>query len=80
MAETIAELHALTDGALIRKHDEKAGSTYVHTKHYLDELNRRYQRRQTDSMLGLTRCITALTFVVTFATIVNVLIATGVLC
>ena len=79
MSETVEQLRALPDDELVRKHDHQAKSTIVDTRHYLDELNRRYQNRQTDSMLQFTKWITFMTVVVTIATLVNVGLAVGVL-
>ena len=72
MAETIAELRALSDKEFIKRHDQHAPSVQVATKHYLDELHRRDQRRVSETILKLTRWITAMTAVITVATIINV--------
>ncbi|MDE2716949.1 MAG: hypothetical protein OXI33_08030 [Chloroflexota bacterium] len=79
MSETVEQLRALTDEELVRRHDRHAQSTVVGTQHYLDELNRRYQERQTASMLRFTKWITFMTVVITIATLVNVVLAVGVL-
>ena len=75
MSETVEQLWALPDDKLVRRHDHQAQSTIVGTQHYLDELNRRYQERQTDSMHGFTKWITRMTVVVTGATVINVVVA-----
>jgi len=75
MAETVAELRALSDEELVTRHDQQALRTAVGTNHYLDELARRGQERQNDRMLEYTLSIERLTRVVTIATIVNVVAA-----
>ncbi len=82
MAETIAELRALCDDELIARHDAHAATVQVATNHYLTELARRNQDRQTQAMLELTETmleytatIKRLTLVVTIATVFAVLAA-----
>jgi len=72
MAETLAELRALSDADLVREHDALATQTAVGTEHYLQELERREQHRQTDKMLRYTTWVTVMTLVITIATLVNV--------
>ncbi|MEA2573358.1 MAG: hypothetical protein QOH93_656 [Chloroflexia bacterium] len=72
MSETLKDLRALPDEELIRRHDEHAQSTVVGTAHYLRELERRDQDRQTQAMVNLTRWITLMTLIILIATIVNV--------
>ena len=74
MALSLHDLQNLTDDEVIRKHDEQAKTTVVGTQYFLGELNRRYQERQTNTMLRLTKCITFMTLVVTAATIANVVL------
>ena len=77
-ALSLSELRNLPDDELVKRHDEQARTTQVGTDYFLNELNRRYQQRQTDSMVRLTKLVTYFTGIVTFATIVNVvLIAVG---
>ena len=71
-ALSMHNLRSLSDDELINLYDEQARRTDVGIDHYLDELNRRPQDRQTDSMLRFTRSITVMTIVVTVATLVNV--------
>ena len=75
MAESLAELRALSDDEVVRKYDDQSSRTVVGLNYWMDELNRRYQQRQTDSMLRLTKWITSMTVIVTVATLVNVGIA-----
>ena len=79
MAEFVRELRALSDDELIRRYDSLAGSTVVGTQHYLDELNRRDQVRQTEAMHGLTKWITRMTVVITIAAILSVGISIAML-
>ena len=79
MSETVKALRELPDDELVRLHDRHAKSTVVGTRHYLDELNRRYQERQTASILRFTKWITLMTVVITFATLVNLGLAIGLL-
>lgn len=72
MAETISELRALSDEDLIERHDRHAPNIQVATGHYLQELYRRDQIRLEKVMLTYTRLITAMTAVITVATIINV--------
>lgn len=75
MSETLAELRALSDDELVGRHDQLAKHTVVGTNHYLQELTRRDQDRQTQAMLRHTRWVTVMTGVITIATIVNVVVA-----
>lgn len=75
MAESVHDLRGLTDEELIRRHDELARNTLVGTQHYLDELNRREQVRQTEAMVNLTKSINRMTVVITVATILGVAVS-----
>ena len=79
MAESVPDLRGLTDEELIGRHDELARNTVVGTQHYLDELNRREQKRQTEAMIGLTRSINVMTVVVTVAAVLGVSISAATL-
>ena len=72
MALSLSELRNLTDDELVEKYDHQAKSTVVGTQYFIDELNRRYQERQTTAMLRFTKWITAMTIVITIATLSNV--------
>jgi hypothetical protein len=54
MAETIAELRAMSDEDLIRRHDQHAPAVVVATGHYLDDLRRRETARSEVRMIALT--------------------------
>ena len=79
MSQTLEQLRALSDDELVRGHDKLAPSFTAVPQHYLDELNRRYQERQTESMLRFTKWITVMTVVITSATVINLGIAIGML-
>jgi hypothetical protein len=79
MAETLKELRGLSDNEVIAHHDRAAPNVSVTTGHYLQELARRDQDRQTRAMLRYTLWIAAMTGVVSVATIVNVVLAAAVL-
>lgn len=77
MAETIEQLRSLPDEEIIRRHDEQThiARTSYGTQHYLNELARRDAVRQGERMERLTISINRLTWVVTGATIVGVVLA-----
>ena len=79
MSESLNDLRALPDDELARRHDSHARNTAVGTRHYLDELNRRDQERQTKAMLDLTKSINRMTVVITIATILGAGISTAML-
>ena len=79
MAQSLSGLRSLTDDELVKKHDDQAKTTVVGIQYYLDELNRRYQERQTKSMLRFTKHIAVMTLVVTLATLINVGVTGAVL-
>ena len=71
-ALSLYELRNLSDDELARRHDEQAMTTGVGVDYCLDEINRRHQERQTNSMVRYTKWITVMTLVVTVATLTNV--------
>ena len=71
-ALSMHDLNNLSDDELVNLYDEQARRTGIGIDHYLDELNRRHQERQTDSMLRFTRSITVMTIAITVATLINV--------
>lgn len=74
MSEPLQELRALSDEELVRRHDQRAKHTVVGVNHYLAELARRDQDRQTSAMLQYTQQIKRLTVVVTAATVLNAVV------
>lgn len=78
-ALSLSDLRNLTYDELVEKHDYQAKTTVVGIQYFLDELSRRYQERQAEAMLRFTRWITAMTVIITVATLVNVVLAAGVL-
>ena len=79
MALSLSDLRSLTDDELVERHDSQAKTTVVGTQYFLDELNRRYQERQTKAMLRFTKWITVMTVVITSATVINLGVAVGML-
>ena len=77
MSEAIAELRTLSEEKLIANHGSVAQHTQVSTNHYLQELYRRDQERVAKAMLTYTRRITALTIIVTVATVIAMLATVG---
>ena len=75
MAQTLAELRALSDDDLVREHDRLAKGTQVGTNHYLQELARREQHRQTEKMLRFTKWVGIKTVVITIATVINMVVS-----
>jgi len=71
-SESYKELENLSEKDLIDKHDKLSKDTVVGTRHYLDELYRRTQIRQTKTMLRYTKWMLAFTIVITLATFINV--------
>ena len=78
-ALSLSDLRNLADGELVERHDSQAKTTVVGTQYFVDELNRRYQERQTKAMLRFTKWITVMTVVITSATVINLGIAVGIL-
>lgn len=74
MSELIKDLRLLSDKEIVGRHDRLAQSTQVGVNHYLSELARRDQYRQTRAMLSFTKWITIMTIAITVLTIVNVII------
>ena len=79
MAESLAQLRGLSDAEVIRRYDYQAQTTQVGLRHWSDELNRRHQERQTNSMLVFTKWITRMTIAITVATLLNAGVAAGML-
>jgi len=80
MSETLHELRSLPDEELIKRHDSLASHTCVGTNHYLGELARRDQDRQTQAMLRYTCWITVMTCLMLACTMVNVFVAISLAC
>jgi hypothetical protein len=74
-APKIAELRRMSDDAVIAAHDQISEQGQPGVSYYLDELARRGQLRQDEAMLRYTRHIDWMTFVMTIATIINVVVA-----
>lgn len=81
MAYRLKELREMTDEQLIAEHDDVAqGTASLGVNYYLDELKRREQNKQTESMLAYTRRMLWLTVFVAICTVVNVVAALIPLC
>ena len=72
--ETVAQLRALSEEQLIHEHDKIAKDFNPKSDHYLSELFRRGQDRQTQTMLRYTFWITLMTGAMTLATIINFIV------
>ena len=79
MSQTLEQLREMSDDDLVRAHDRLAPSFTAVPKDYRDELYRRNQERQTNSMLRFTKCITIMTVAITIATLVNVGLTVAIL-
>lgn len=73
MAYTLKELREVSDEQLIVEHDLKAQSTDPGINYYLDELKRREQNRQTETIIKYTHRMLLLTVFIALLTIVNVM-------
>ena len=74
MSEHLKKLRSMSDEELVAEHDRHAQHTQVGINHYLAELARREQHRQTEAMLRYTKWITFMTVVITAATIGNLIL------
>ena len=67
-------LRSMTEEELIRSHDSEVQNRAAHYNIYLDELRRRETLRQGERMEALTTSINRLTWVITGATIIGVVL------
>jgi hypothetical protein len=72
MAESLKELRGLSDKQLIEEHDNCAASTSSHIHFYLEEIKRRDQNRQTETIIKYTRIMMWLTVFIAILTVANV--------
>jgi hypothetical protein len=72
----VEHLRNMPEDELMRQHDELMERRSEHYNVFLDELARREAVRQGERMEALTRSINLLTWVITGATLVGVLLAT----
>jgi len=70
----ITQLKNMTDNELILEYDKRAINTVAGTSFYLDELRYREAERQSRKIVRMTIAMTLLTVVITFATIINVIV------
>ena len=76
----IEDLRKLSEDELIQRHDASMQNRVAHYNIFLDELARREAMRQGERMETLTASINRLTWVITIATILGVLLtAAGLL-
>lgn len=75
MSETLKDLRSLSYEKIISRYDNVAKRTVVTRDHYLNEITRRNQEKQTNAMLKYTKWITIMTGVISISTIVNVIVA-----
>lgn len=74
MADSFADLQALSRDELLRRYDSIAQSTTLGLSFYRDEIARRESREATATMLALTKPMRNLTWVILVLTIANVLL------
>ncbi len=70
----VEDLRSMTEEELIRGHDTDMQNRAAHYNIYLDEMRRRETLRQGERMERLTRSINWLTWVITGATIIGVVL------
>jgi hypothetical protein len=70
MVYSIKQIRELSDEKLIAEHDKKAKNTFVGTKYYMEELDRRSRDRNDKAMFKLT-VISAITSIL--AVVVSVI-------
>jgi methionyl-tRNA formyltransferase len=82
MSLTVKELRIISDEEIIKLHDKLAQNADESVDYCLNELARRHQNRQTETMLSYTkevrsytRYIMIMTGIVTLATIINLAVA-----
>ena len=71
MSELLEDLRSLSYEELIKKHDALAENTQPGVKHYLTEIARRDQDRQTEAMIALTKGIKKLTLWIAIMTMAS---------
>ena len=70
----VQNLRSMTEEELIRSHDSEVQNRAAHYNIYLDELRLRETLRQGERMEALTTSINRLTWVITGATIIGVVL------
>lgn len=70
----VEDLRSMSEGELIRRHNDEMQNRAAHYNIYLDEMRRRETLRQGERMERLTRSINRLTWVITGATIIGVVL------
>lgn len=72
MAYSLKDIRGLSDGQLIEEHDNCAASTANHIHYFLEEIKRRDQNRQTETIIKYTRQMLILTVIIAILTVANV--------
>ena len=75
MTHTIKEITRMSNEDFMAIYDKLAQGAYVSGEFYHDEYVRRNQDKQTKTMIRFTKYIAWMTYMITIATIVNVVIA-----
>ncbi len=79
MAPKLSELRTMSDEELERRYDEVAQETVVGLAWFREEISRRAMAAQTAEIIRETRVMRRLTWVITFLTAGNLIIAVGLL-
>jgi hypothetical protein len=74
IAHSLKNLREMSEEKLINLHDQAAENTVTGVNYYLDELARRSQNKQTETMLLYTKRMLWLTVFIAILTIVNVVV------
>ena len=83
--ESFLDLREMSEKEIEARHDRTVRADFrpeqaYRVQRYVTELNRRRQDKQTRAMLRYTKRITCMTYVITFATLVNVGIGAVLVC
>lgn len=73
MVHSLKNLREMSDEKLVDLHDQAAENTVTGVNYYLNELSRRAQNNQTETMLLYTKRMLWLTIFIAILTVVNVI-------
>jgi hypothetical protein len=73
-ARTWAELQQSSDIELITEHDKEAQNVRPPLSYYLEEMRFRHLNRHSETILKYTKHVKWMTVIITFATIINVIV------
>ena len=79
-APSLGELRALSDGDLVKRHDQIAQHTGVGKEYFINELARREQNRSADAVRQDTRSIKWFTVAIAGMTFVNASLSAWMSC